>query len=267
MELTNLLPCSSNSSTASSKKDSAIRSKMPHTIAKRNAGTQERQRLLQPITPLNQVRARNAKRSIQQTNIVKMMNSPANADDDDLVLQPEEQNILKQFREQLLLCKEDDEKFEACTEWRDNVLKKYTALQFLAAKIEEVMISECSKFKSRSWKKIDANWERFIGVAQQGVRQIDKCLPPLRAVASIWGKEIVQHYDWAKEGEFYCKSLRSTAGEITDLDEFLTKVGQLQKRRLQLPRRRKLKRSINPIDLVDLENAREWKTKEPYVKI
>jgi hypothetical protein len=69
------------------------------------------------VTPSNQVRARNAERSIQQTNIVKMLNASDNTDDDEIGLQSEEQDILKEFREQLRLCEDDDEKFKACTEW------------------------------------------------------------------------------------------------------------------------------------------------------
>jgi len=106
------------------------------SIDEDDAGTQER--LPQPVGPSNQVRARNAKCSIQQTDVVKVMNAPANVDDDDVVLQPEEQNVLKEFREQLLLCKDDDEKFEACTQWRDNVLQQHTKLQILCYGLAQI---------------------------------------------------------------------------------------------------------------------------------
>ena len=130
----------------------------------------------------------------------------------------------------------------------------------------------CSQNIRLGWEKAKisdaeaANWKRFVGVAREGGREIDKCLPRLRSVKNIWGKKIVQHYGWAKHGEKYCKELCSTARRVPDLAEFLIKTGQLLKRRLEMRGRRKLRGSINPIDLVDLKNVMEWDTKWPYVK-
>jgi len=49
------------------------------------------------------------------------------------------------------------------------------------------------------------DWQRFVGVAREGKAQIHGCLAPLRKVSTVFGKEKVQHYGWAYEGEKYCK--------------------------------------------------------------
>ena len=202
------------------------------------------------------------------------MNAPTN--DDDIVLPRQEQATLDRFRENLSLCKSDDEKFEVCIRYRDNMLAENTKLQFLAARIERVMSTECTEFwKKRrfGWKKAKksdaeaANWEKFVGIAREGGREIDKCLPYLRTVKNIWGQEIIQHYEFAKRGERYCKDMRATARKVRSLKEFLIKAGQVQNRRLQITGRRELTPSINPIDPVDLENVRKWESTGSYVKI
>jgi hypothetical protein len=79
------------------------------------------------------------------------VNAPTNDDDDDddIVLPRQEQATLDRFRENLSLCKSDDEKFEVCIRYQDNMLAENTKLQFLAARIERVMSTECTEF----WKK------------------------------------------------------------------------------------------------------------------
>ena len=201
------------------------------------------------------------------------MNTPTNADDDDIILPPQERAALDKFRNSLQICASDDQKFEVCIRYRDDLLSDYTKLGFLAARMVGIMKSECNKFRTKSrvgWKKSglsDAeDWEKFVGVAREGSQKLDKCLPPLRTVKGTWGKEIAQHYRWAEMGETYCKALSSAALKIEDLDEFLIKVGQLLKRRLQMSKRRKLRQAINPIDLVELENVRLWNVYGSYIK-
>src|SRR5436190_15364069 len=141
------------------------------------------------------------------------MNAPTNEDDDDIVLPRQEQAILNEFRKNLSLCKSDEEKLEVCIKYRNDLLADYTKLQFLAARIARVMNTECNEFLEKrrfcgkNAKKSDteaaeaANWEKFVGVAQEGGQEMDKCLVPLRAIINVWGKEIVQHYEFAKRGE------------------------------------------------------------------
>jgi hypothetical protein len=204
------------------------------------------------------------------------VNAPTNDDDDDIVLPRNEQVILDEFRENLSLCKNEDEKFEVCIRYRDNMLAENTKLQFLAARIERVISTECNEFwkkrcfGSKKAKKSDAeaaNWEKFVGIAREGDREMDKCLPPLRTIISVWGKEIVQHYQFAMRGERHCIDMRTTALKVRNLEEFLTKTGQVQKRRLQITGKRLLRPSINPIDPVDLMNVRKWESTGSYVKI
>ena len=80
-------------------------------------------------------------------------------------------------------------------------------------------------------KKSDAeavNWEKFVSIARDSGREIDKCLPYLRTVKNIWGQEIIQHYEFTKRGERYCKDMRATARKVRSLKEFLIKAGQVQ---------------------------------------
>ena len=68
------------------------------------------------------------------------------------------------------------------------------------------MSAECKEYKRKriGWSKktegsdtsseTDADWERFVGVATNEIKVINKRLPCLRKISSIWGKEKVQHY-------------------------------------------------------------------------
>ena len=94
------------------------------------------------------------------------------------------------------------------------------------------MSAECEEYKRKrtGWSKkiegseTDAVWERFVGVATNGVKAINKRLPCLRKVSSIWGKEKVQHYGWAYTSEKYCKVLNSASSQVPEWAEALTKL-------------------------------------------
>ena len=49
--------------------------------------------------------------------------------------------------------------------------------------------------------------------------------------------------------------------------EASTKLNQLILRRIQMRGRQPLKFSINPINLIDLQNLKKWRDQDPYIKI
>ena len=164
----------------------------------------------------------------------------------------------------------------SCTDYRNNILAENAAFQYLIAEIETIMSEECEEYKTKKlqgWPKkmeeseTDAeNWERFIGVAREGKVAIRNCIHPLRKVSAIWGKEKLQHYGWAHSGQRYCKVLSTASSQVPDWEEAIIKLNQLMLRRMQMGGRRKFRRSVNPIDQIDLENLKKWTHKNPYEK-
>jgi len=198
------------------------------------------------------------------------------ANNGDLILRPEHLRLLDVFRQTLRSCKTDADRFQACADCRDNILAENAAFQYLVAEIETIMFEECEEYKKgkgKGWSKraeesgTDAeNWARFVGIAREGKDAIRKCLSPLRRVSAIWGKEKVQHYEWAYKGEKYCKVLGTASSQAPEWAEAVIKLNQLILRRMLMSRRRPLQESVNPIDQVDLENLKRWTHKSPYIK-
>ena len=190
-------------------------------------------------------------------------------DDSNLILQ---RNLLHECRRSFRSCETPAKRFEVCAEYRDSVLEKHAAVQALAAKIEGVMLEECEEYQRRKhygFKETEtgeaASWKRFVSAAHEGRQAIDKCLVPLRSVRKHWGEEIVQHYGWVDRGEMTCNALRSVARK-NSWKEFIIKQNQVALRRTHIARRRKMRRSIDPIDISDLKNVKRWQTGDPYVK-
>jgi hypothetical protein len=199
--------------------------------------------------------------------------------DNDLILSADQLRQVGRFRNVLRSCGSDSEMFQLCVDARDNLLGQQTWFDYFVASIEAVMSAECKEYKRKriGWSKktedsdtsseIDAVWERFVGVATNGVKAINKRLPCLRKVSSIWGKEKVQHYGWAYAGEKYCKVLSSASSQVPEWAEASTKLNQLILRRLQMARRQPLNHSVNPINQIDLENLKRWQDQIPYIKM
>ncbi|OCL13860.1 hypothetical protein AOQ84DRAFT_309859, partial [Glonium stellatum] len=197
-------------------------------------------------------------------------------ENDELLLGPNHAQKIHAFRDTLRSKSNETDKFQACMEMRDQLLDQKTELELICARMEDVMLIECVQYKEekRCWSKrlkngdTDAErWERFIGVAKIGAELMQRCLPPLSKTSGYWGKEKVQHYGWASAGEKYCKVLGTAASRVPTWEEALIKLNQLILRRINIPGRRPLRLSANPIDLIDLENLKTWLDKNPFVKI
>jgi hypothetical protein len=86
-------------------------------------------------------------------------------------------------------------------------------------------------------------------------------------ISSVWGKEKIQHYQWAFAGEKYCNVLSTASSQVPNWEEASTKLNQLILRRIQMRGRQPLKFSINPINLIDLENLKRWQDQNLYIKM
>lgn len=111
---------------------------------------------------------------------------------------------METFRQDVRRCETDEEKFRLYAEARGRLLEQHTRVELLIALFERVMLAECPGYRScKSRKKISGRaqvdvedeWDRFIGIAVKGSEEIQKCLPPLRAVSIHWGREKLQHYN------------------------------------------------------------------------
>ena len=188
-----------------------------------------------------------------------------------LLLRDDQLRQIEQFREDARRCGSDSERFALCEQLRDELLDQHASLELLIAAADGVMCAECPEYKTqkenirlkRSHTEKAAEWERFFGFAVEG----SKCLAPLKTVCRIWGREKVQHYRWAYKGESYCKKLCAAARQVSDWDgEAVMKLNTLIRRRVQQPRRRCVKESVNPIEADDLINLKAWSHKDPFVK-
>ena len=87
------------------------------------------------------------------------------------------------------------------------------------------MSAHCAEYKDwklarekRSTKRTkldqDAEWDRFLGVAESGLKIKSQCLSPLKTVAACWGEDVVRHYQWVYRGPKYCKVLCTAARNV-----------------------------------------------------
>jgi len=194
--------------------------------------------------------------------------------DGDLILCPEQLTLLDELRRTLRSCEIDADRFQVCVRWRDYALSKDTQFQYFVAEMDTIMFEECKEYERKKLEvcseqkdsERDAEWGQFVGVVREG-DAIRKCLAPLRRVSIRWGKEKVQHYNWACRGEKYCKSLGTAVSTVSDWSEAVCKLNQLMKRRMVMSGRRAIQVSVNPIDQIDLENLKKWPRKDPYIKM
>ncbi|KXX81132.1 ATP synthase subunit alpha [Madurella mycetomatis] len=193
--------------------------------------------------------------------------------DDHIVLSPDHVQRVTQFRNEIRLCKTDLEKYELCVRVRDDLLCEHTGVQLLAAACEHVMFTQCAGYKD--WKESRdkrpavpigpneadvAEWNRFLGVAKDGIEIKSKCLSALKTVAHYWGQDIVQHYQWAYRGRKYCDKLCAAAREVHDWKKAVTGLNLSMLERSQQGmslKRRSLRASLNPIEQGDLDHLRK----------
>jgi hypothetical protein len=183
---------------------------------------------------------------------------------------------IQAFRASLKAIEDDADKLEACVAMRDELLEQRTELEWLFACAEGVMVDECPQYreKRRVWLRkayVDADtqagaelkqWERFINIAESGIKMKEECLAPLTKTSGYWGIEKVRHYKWVSMGLKYCKVLGTAASRNPDWEEASVKLNQLLLSRIA--EGRSLRVSVNPINLVDLEHLKTWSEKNDY---
>ncbi|SPO02465.1 uncharacterized protein DNG_05138 [Cephalotrichum gorgonifer] len=198
-------------------------------------------------------------------------------DEDFLVLSHDQRRQVNLFRDKIYDCENDEEKYKLCAQTRDELLARHTGLEFLVAAYDRVIFVECVKYKQ--WRNRDsttteltrlkdseaAQWDQFIAVARNGSDTRLRCLVALKTVSRYWGRDMVQHYEWASRGAKYCDVLCSAARQVRDPREGITKLNWLMLQRSKLRRRLSLRNSVNPIDQIDLINLRAWSSKDPFI--
>ena len=189
------------------------------------------------------------------------------------VLTREQAQQVDRFREELYVCETDTERYELCVHKRDDLLAQNDTLHILFAICEQAMSAGCAEYKQ--WREIktkarkplpsrakDDNavqWDRFFDVATDGSRH----LSALKEVVRCWGRDVVQHYQWASKGEKYWNQLRATARKVHEWDKAAAGLTWSMVKRSQTKQRRYITDSVNPIAQSDLENLRAWSCEDP----
>ena len=92
-------------------------------------------------------------------------------DDSYLIVNHTQAEQVEKFRVDLRQCETDTQRFHLCIEARNHLLEKHTKVGLLISAFEQVMFSECVKYKQtkerprRTDETDTEQWERFIGVA------------------------------------------------------------------------------------------------------
>ncbi|KAK3364015.1 hypothetical protein B0T25DRAFT_57010 [Lasiosphaeria hispida] len=199
----------------------------------------------------------------------------AEPNDDTIVLAPDQASQVELFREELRLCSTDTQRYDLCVQKRDELLDQHTGLQILVAACEQVMSTECPEYRRRKQTKKNrdstqpaptnkeedsAQWDRFLGVATDG----SKRLSALKEVVRCWGRDVVQHYQWASKGEKYWNQLRTTARRVPVWEEAVVGLNWSMLQRSRDIRRRPVKALVNPIEPADLDSLRAWSREDPF---
>ncbi|KAK6206185.1 hypothetical protein QIS74_13604 [Colletotrichum tabaci] len=177
--------------------------------------------------------------------------------DDALLLDACQAKQIDRFRDEIRLCQDEATRYRLCLQTRDDLLSQHSSLQFLIAAFDQVMLAECAEYhawrKNRNKKPSSrvtnsreddiSVWERFVGVANEGMEIKYKCLSALTEVSRCWGLDKVQHYHWASKGEKYCKVLRTAARAVPEWAEAAIKLNRR-----------------------DLDTLKAWSYKQAYVK-
>ncbi|KAK0716737.1 hypothetical protein B0T26DRAFT_647275, partial [Lasiosphaeria miniovina] len=195
-------------------------------------------------------------------------------DDDAIVLAPDQASQVDRFREDLRLCETDTQRYGLCVQKRDELLDQHSGLQVLVAACEHVMSTECPEYRRRKQTKNRdstpplptnkdddaAQWDRFLGVATDG----SKHLSALKEVVRCWGRDIVQHYQWASKRVKYWNQLRTTARRVPVWEEAVVGLNWSMLQRSRDIHRRPVKALVNPIEQADLDSLRTWSREDPF---
>ncbi|WQF76292.1 Putative JmjC domain-containing protein [Colletotrichum destructivum] len=199
--------------------------------------------------------------------------------DDALLLDACQAKQIDRFRDEIRLCQDEATRYRLCLQTRDDLLSQHSSLQFLIAAFDQVMLAECAEY--HAWRKNRKKpssrqtnsreddisiWERFVGVANEGMEIKYKCLSALTEVSRCWGLDKVQHYHWASKGEKYCKVLRTAARAVPEWAEAAIKLNRVMLGRHQRVGARLVKLVANPIEQRDLDTLKAWSYKQAYVK-
>jgi hypothetical protein len=192
------------------------------------------------------------------------MDLDTNLDDDPFTLTPEQASQADCFRAELRSCETDAARYELCIRKREELLDRQTELQLLIATCELIMSTECPTYRRRkqtrareSKEEDDAEqWNRFFGLAKEGDRIRSNCISALKVVEYHWGRQVIQHYQWASRGEKYCNQLRAAARKVPVWGEAALILNQSILQRSRNVRQRPVKASANPIEQHDLERLK-----------
>jgi hypothetical protein len=192
-----------------------------------------------------------------------------------LILTKSQAESLREFNENVRRCETDSEKFSLCRQMRIQLLAQHDSVGTFIAVIEQVMLTICPKYKSYKRKRQtrgkvddDEEWQRFIGVAAEGTKIFEKCLPHLKVPSLVWGRDKIQHYRWHHRGGSFCRKLAMVAKMMT-WQEFVTKANRLLWRRATMHRkhrRRYIRDLPDPLDENELGCLRDWRGQDLYIK-
>ncbi|KMU77083.1 hypothetical protein CISG_06121 [Coccidioides immitis RMSCC 3703] len=198
----------------------------------------------------------------------------SNEDTDDPTIPSE----LREFQASLLAQPDDTIRFQQCVAKGDELLARHDGIEVLIADYDKVMSSGCKLYKqqresrqreARSSTTTDEEieqWDRFIGVARDGLKIKRTQLNALKQVSRCWGQDVLQYYGWPSLGERFCKLLATAANQIASWEEACIKLNRLMLRRTRIPGRRPIRKAKNPISQIDLENLKKWTHRNPYIK-
>ncbi|EOA85933.1 uncharacterized protein SETTUDRAFT_161641 [Exserohilum turcica Et28A] len=149
------------------------------------------------------------------------------------------------------------------------MLSQRRQADWLFVKLNEVMIEECYHYRKNEQPQLDVlfdakQWEQFVNTAQSKIRMSKQCLAPLVKTAEYWGMNKVQYYEWASMGIKYCDVLATAASRNPVWEDARVKLNQLLLRRIT--EGRSLRKTANPIYLLDLEHLIAWTGKTDFEK-
>ena len=187
-------------------------------------------------------------------------------------LDPQHTLHLNDFRHKISHCASDQAKYEFCVQTRDELLRKHAGIQILIDAYEAAMFDLCDiykKWKQKEWQQPNPlkrstsdmhreEWARFLGIVESGRRVKHKCLSALTTVARIWGKDVVEHYQWAMKGISFCTQLRGAARAIPKWEEAARglNVLMLQRATQGLQLKQRPISSSSPVERGDLAKLR-----------
>lgn len=149
-------------------------------------------------------------------------------------------------------CNSDEETFKLCEQTRD------AEVSLLANACERAM-SDCAEYRNQKEArrmrptKPAGEWERFFALADAG----QNLRSTLGRVASIWGKEVVQHYSWESKGISFCNKLHTTAREVGTWEVAVTGLNLLMLEREDQSLQHRPIWSRSPVEARDLVYLRK----------